>query len=1042
MQVEPLSTILPNYLRPSRMNAARLLCLPLAGLSLLGCVSPLPPKARPAAAVTAPQPAELAAVPEDPARAAAARRLAEAQALYDEYGVHDKPLPEGTLEAASDALRLSQAIGDPEGQIKSHLLCGRVLAEMDDLPAAVLRYQEGLNLALRTESWHHAAIALRRLGMVEIELQNPEVGVGHLTEALRIWEERSNLEEQRTELFNLGVAYFRLMKLDRALSYYERALPLVQASDDRASEAQVLSAMALIHSDRGEIDLALEQFDRALRMCEKACDSQVRGAVFNCVASLYRRTGAPEKALELLYRALRSSEGLNDRLQMAKNHNYLAWAYRELGDLDKAVEHDHKALELHRARNDKVREADTLSDLGWIDLDRNELGAALEKFEAALKLLDGYQVQSRSRAIALQGLGAARRQLGDLPAALAPLEEALSLRAEAGDRLSQASVLIALGQVRQALRQDSQATADFERALVHSRDSRAYTLQAEALFRLARLDRDRGRLPEAQERIHEALQILERVREGVAVPFLRSTFLGSRREYQELEVDVLMRMADRDPVYREKAFKASERAHARGLLDLLTEGPGLDQGISPELKREETEVGKRLTRVQRLLVEELSGAARDPDPIKIASLRQDLDEIEEDRGLLELRIRREHPRYAQVRYPEPLDLEAVRQQLDENTALLEYFLGEEGSFLFVVTRGGLEVHRLPAAAVLRREVRKVRAGLEKPGGSLFTSYKRAAASLYDTLIGPARTAVAGKRLLIVPDEDLHLLSFEALLTRPAANLPAGDLPYLLHDHAVVYVPSASVLGGLREPAEALAVLPGETPKRFLAFADPVMLKEAAQILASGGPERERSMTGGDRLDLERLPGSADEVRKIAGLYSPEQVQVYLRGDASEGNVKGNRLLGLARRIHFATHGIVNEERPDLSALVLTSETGAEEDGFLQVHEIFNLQLSADLVVLSACETALGKQISGEGLLGLTRAFLHAGARSVVVSLWRVADQASTPDLMVRFYGQLDRPVDKAEALRQAKLETIRQGHAHPYYWAPFVLIGDPDGAVR
>jgi CHAT domain-containing protein len=183
------------------------------------------------------------------------------------------------------------------------------------------------------------------------------------------------------------------------------------------------------------------------------------------------------------------------------------------------------------------------------------------------------------------------------------------------------------------------------------------------------------------------------------------------------------------------------------------------------------------------------------------------------------------------------------------------------------------------------------------------------------------------------------------------------------------------------------------------------------------------------------------VDRIASLYLPGEVKVYRRAEATEGNVKNNPLVAGARRIQFATHGIADEEEPDLASLVLTDDAGAD-DGLLQVHEIFNLKLSADLVVLSACETGLGKKVSGEGLIGLSQAFFYAGAPSVVASLWPVSDQTSTPDLMVRFYRELDGGADKAEALRRARLSAIAEGHAHPYFWAPFVLLGDPDPARR
>jgi CHAT domain-containing protein len=765
--------------------------------------------------------------------------------------------------------------------------------------------------------------------------------------------------------------------------------------------------------------------------------------VLDAVATFYRRTGELQQALEDYNRALQLSL---DRSVTAKTHNYLAATYRELGDLDKALGQCRQALAIHRELKADLLTANNLADLGWIYLQREEPQAALDAFQQALGIGGDGEKNRRGRAAALHGRGEALRVLGRAREALAPLQQSLAVRQELGDPLGQASILLDLGQARQALGQSRLAVADLERAL--SLADGAEPLQAESLFRLARLDRQEGRLGSALVRVDQAIDLLQKVRANVASPLLRSTFLASRRDYHELRIDLLLRDAQLRPAaagYR-RAFEASESARARGLLDLLAEGQvDIDRGISPRLKAQEEEIGTRLTRIQRRLLEELSAERQDAG--RIAALRHELDRVEEERGQLDTRIRREHPRYAEIRSPEALLLPQAQALLDERTALLEYFVGREGSFLFVVTREGFATHRLPPAAELNAWVQEVREGIGGRGGRRkLGKYKEAAHELYRQLIAPAAPAIAGRRLLIAAEGDLHLLAFETLLTARAGERAPRDLPYLLRDHAVSYVPSASVLAGLQRARSRAGIGPrGDGRTRFLAFADPILgARDGAtggQVAAAPGREEvTRGLLDGERGRLVPLPGSRAEVTRISRLFPPGESRIYLQGEATEGNVKNNPLLPRASRIHFATHGVPDERQPDLAALVLTPD--ASSDGLLQVHEIFNLSLSADLVVLSACETGLGRKVSGEGLLGLTRAFLYAGAPSVVVSLWRVSDQRSTPDLMERFYRELDQAGDKAEALRQAKLALIRNGHALPYYWAPFVLIGDPDGSSR
>jgi CHAT domain-containing protein len=350
-------------------------------------------------------------------------------------------------------------------------------------------------------------------------------------------------------------------------------------------------------------------------------------------------------------------------------------------------------------------------------------------------------------------------------------------------------------------------------------------------------------------------------------------------------------------------------------------------------------------------------------------------------------------------------------------------LGEERSFLFVVTREGLKSYVLPGAGQIADRVRRLRTTLERENLLTRGIYHEVAFQLYRDLVAPAATALAGKSdLVIVPDRALYYVPFETLLGEEAGGRSFSDLPYLLRRYSISYAPSASVLAGLRVP-RAEPVSPGR--KRLAAFAP----------FAMEGGRGDQPTRAGEGWNLVPLPASSREVSAIAALYPGSAVELFGR-DASETNVRRNPAVATAERLHFATHAQSNERQPELSGLVLASAADKSEDGFLQVYEIFNLKLAADLAVLSACETALGKEVTGEGLVGLTRAFFYAGVPSVVVSLWNVAD-GPAPDLMLSFYQDLDRLESKARALRQAKLSMISKGtYSHPAYWAPFVLVGE------
>jgi CHAT domain-containing protein len=406
--------------------------------------------------------------------------------------------------------------------------------------------------------------------------------------------------------------------------------------------------------------------------------------------------------------------------------------------------------------------------------------------------------------------------------------------------------------------------------------------------------------------------------------------------------------------------------------------------------------------------------------------------------------------------------------LDEKTVQLEYSLGTDASYLFAISKHDFLTAPLPPASLLTNQVMALRETVAgRPDRMGLSNYVQKARALFEDLVLPANRLLRGKQsLIIVPDGVLHYLPFEALLQsdggRRAPQLDLHQLPYLVRDFSISYAPSATVLINLRN------VNPTTAPRKaFLAFGDPLYGRAEPDQREPIRRAFRSAFGDGKPWDLQPLPESRHEVERIATLYPRERVEVFLGDRASEENVKAGDTLSQYRFVHFAVHGLLNENKPQYSGLVLSLPTdvpdpkgkesgravagnstspasapevkrAATEDGLLQVYEIFNLKLNANLVVLSACESGLGKETRGEGLVGLTQAFFYAGTPSLMVSLWKVQDK-STAALMVRFYRHLNNPaVGKAQALRQAQLEMIRsEDYSHPYYWAGFVLTGKP-----
>jgi CHAT domain-containing protein/Flp pilus assembly protein TadD len=812
------------------------------------------------------------------------------------------------------------------------------------------------------------------------------------------------------------------MDFDEAFRYLSGALPLRRAVKDAQGVLYTLVALAGVHQARGEMAQASICLDQALDLSQSV-GGDGKAVVLSTMAQFHRYRGDLGDALERLDQARAHYHRTGDEFYEARALHHLGALYLDLGDLNQAERSYQQGLELVTGKNAEG-EAQFLNSLGWTMYLRNDPRAALSYLERALALSREKNLPA-GLAQALGRTGTVSVSLGRVQEGLKLLQEELALRRESNDRFGEARSLFEIGGAWQALGDLEQAASSFRGALDLGRRMGNTGLQAACLYHWAVLERQRGNPRQALEQIAEALRIIESVRSRVSSEKLRVTYMASKRSWYELHVDLQMRLEEEEPGkgHAASALEASERARARGLLDLIAEGRiDVQEGIAPDLKQQETKLGARLSWIQEQLSDLLS---KDPESDRAAELRTQLDQVGEEMERLEEEIRRRHPRYAEVRYPTPLRLEEVKGLLDERTALIEYFVGQESSFVFVVTRDGLSVHRLPPAAVLQKKVQDLRATLARPGILTLGRFRMESAGLYDVLLKPAAARLAEtQNLLISPDGALSFLPFEVLLTDPSRGASYKDLPYLLRDHAISYVPSASVLNGLREPRPAPQA-DAPAPTELIAFGNPVY--PSAQMALA--PLR----SSFSPWAVPELPGSAIEVEAIAKLFPESDVKLYMRERATEENVKANPLIPAARRLHFATHGFVDEARPQLSGLMLTRDQASPEDGLLQVYEIFNLRLSADLVVLSACETGLGEQVTGEGMIGLTRGFLYAGARSLLVSLWPVSDR-STPELMAGVYRHL-RGGTKAEALQRAKLERISAGD-EPHRWAPFILAGD------
>ena len=531
---------------------------------------------------------------------------------------------------------------------------------------------------------------------------------------------------------------------------------------------------------------------------------------------------------------------------------------------------------------------------------------------------------------------------------------------------------------------------------------------------------------------------------------------------------------------------------ARSLLDLLSEsGAEITEGVPAELLQQKRENQKRQQEIAALLTGVNLGG--DQPRKSLEELQAELDQLQNDFDSIENQIRSASPRYAALTASKPLTLEDIRQQvLDDDTALLEYTLGDERSYLFAVTRAGATLSRLPGRPEIERQViafrqRLIPAALRRSLTDLVSTaadpqrgltlsgnaaadpaavsaYVSVAGALYKTVVEPAAPLFKSSRLLVVADGALNYVPFHALVTSaPPAGADFSTLPYLLKTNDTLFAPSASVVAAIRQQRQGAGAT---SAGGMLVVADPVFsaadarargakadgqqavgeaarglsFESALADLSEGEKSGATPAAGVQRGVLVRLAGTRAEAQQIVKFAnaSGRKADVWLDLDASESRVEGGDLRQY-RVLHFATHGLLNTQRPQFTGLVLSLVGNpAGTDGFLRTDEVFNLRLGSPLVMLSACETGLGREARGEGVIGLTRAFMYAGAPTVGVSLWSVADK-STADLMADFYKNLlgGAGAQPSAALRTARLDMIAgKRYSAPFYWAPFVLVGD------
>lgn len=876
------------------------------------------------------------------------------------------------------------------------------------------------------------ADSLSSLGSVAQSMGNPALSLDYQQKASTILSKLSP-ESVRAAgtLLNMGNANRQLGDLDAAEDCYRRAFTIFfKSSPTRRGVALSLNDLGMVAQLKGDLANAEDYFRRSLAI-EKIPDD---------VAFTLENLGGVAKG---------------------------RW------DLERAEEYYQRALAIReKLLPDSVDHAGSLGDLGLLALNKGDVAKAEKYLRQSMAITEKAAPDSIAIAWLHTHIGDVAKVRGDLSDAEAEYRKAF----EHAQRVAPASPVMveiagSLGDL--FLEKDDLANAQeyYQQVLRILEKSAPGVGNASALAGLASIARRRNQMDKAAALFEQALKTLEGqtarlggVDEDRA--YFRAKYAGVYKEY----IDFLV--GQREP---ERAFEISERFHAKNLLEILsTARVDIRKGVDSSLvKRERTmqlSLSSKVNRRMQLLT------AKHTDE-QVAGIDKELSVLLTEYKELEQQIKESSPAYAGLTQPKSLNAKEVSNSLlDNNTLLLEYSLGDQHSYVFALTPDSLKVFPLPKRAEIEVQTRQMHGLLtarnqriknegphrrEARVAKADAQYVTAASALSRILLDPVKAQLGHKRLLIIADGALLYVPFAGLPTVQSSD-SASPVP-LIVEHEIVSLPSASVLAILRRDR----LTRKRTPKETVILADPVF---------DVGDERvrpARSQTIADRQGLEgrndgtlvlqpelsdkatrsavdvdlleenqlhfpRLLFTRQEANAISAVAPPGTTWKALDFEASRVFAVSGRL-SQYRVVHFATHALINDKHPGLSGLVLSlvDEQGKPQDGFLDLQDIYNLDLAADLVVLSSCETALGKQVDGEGMVGLTRGFMYAGASSVMGSLWKVSDFA-TAKLMETFYQSMEQErMAPSQALRHAQLALWKQKHwSAPYYWAGFTLQGD------
>jgi len=868
----------------------------------------------------------------------------------------------------------------------------------------------------------YAAKSLLHMGVLNWDLGDLEGSEGCIEEAETLFRQSGDLRSQEfcAKCLDL-VRLYELGRKDRQDRLYYRSIDGLTQALALGREIGILDLqpkcsrqLALTYLELGEMRLFFEGSQAGLDVAAKVNDRIEQARCLNNIGIYHQLRADYSQAVSCLERALPIVQSVGDAETEAECVNNLGLVYRELGNLDRALYYLKRALDLDRTRSDPRAISLDLANIGSVLLrrgidqeSRQDLLQALEIFQKCLLTTEAGNPDPQISLISLNNIGIIFNELKDYPGARLRFIQALKILGWPEHDLQRSHVFanIAASYWNESKIED--ALSYYRMSCQMGQKDAADSVLLESLLGLGRCYEKKGDGDLALSYYGRAIEALAEVKARLSEPLMIG-FARNKLSAYERAINILAEgyALSGSTAVAERIFDLVERARAGSFLESLREAKTDPLGMEIQQLRDRHRLISRN-------IKELSSRFNSSTLSKAETLaiENELDQEEEESVRLSSELR-DSGRFPVVALAQTIrslsDIQPLL--LDEGAVLLEYFLGEQRSYLIRVSPSSIRLYPLPAKKDLEGSVRAYIKSLSDTSIDPEVGFG-ASERIARCLMPPEDlTLQNAKALIIVPDGILHYLPFEALRIRSEAGAR-----YLVENQAVSYCPSASALTVLRNRSRPII--------------------RAKEILAVGDPNHEGTPSGTGRMRLPRLPFSRNEIRAIARLYPASSVDVLTGERADESSIKSWPLKDY-RIIHFACHGFLDELSPLRSALALSTKEGSEDDGFLQMREIYGLSLNAELVVLSACSMGMGRLERSEGVLAMARPFFFAGARAVLASLWPISDASAVP-FMREFYRMLSEGRSAAMALREAKLRMLRSRRSHPCYWASFMLQGDP-----